>query len=131
MVNTRWLLSMTAVRFIAIHSGSAERQKTDIRKDMTMEMRHVASGERAAASTALYDRSAANQALLERRRTAADKKQFDQSQQAVEQIVEKDPKDFVAWAEWRSIRFAKKSILRLTKLINARWRSSRIFLWLW
>ena len=82
----------------------AERQKTDIRKDITLEMR-VAPSAAPPRSTGLYNRSATNQALLERARTAAENNKLAESSKLLEQIVANDPKDFVAWAEMGSILF--------------------------
>ena len=85
----------------------AERFKTDIRKDITLEMRHSPSNA-PPRSTGLYNRSANNQALLERARTAAEKNQLAEASKLLEQIVANDPKDFVAWAELGSIQFREE-----------------------
>ena len=85
----------------------AERQKTDIRKDITLEMR-VAPTVATPRTTGLYNRSASNQALLERARTAAENKKLSEASKLLEQIVANDPKDFVAWAELGSILFREE-----------------------
>lgn len=85
----------------------AERQKTDIRKDITLEMR-VAPTANAPRSTGLYNRSAPNQALIERARSAAENNKLGEASKLLEQIVANDPKDFVAWAELGSIQFREE-----------------------
>lgn len=85
----------------------AERQKTDIRKDITLEMRHSPTNA-PPRSTGLYNRSANNQVLLERARTAAENNKLSEASKLLEQIVANDPKDFVAWAEMGSILFREE-----------------------
>ena len=84
----------------------AERQRTDIRKDITLEMRGAPTAP--PRNTGLYNRSAANQALLDRARTASDNKKPSEATKLLEQIVANDPKDFVAWAELGSILFREE-----------------------
>lgn len=82
----------------------AERQKTDIRKDITLEMRFTPTSD-APRSTGLYQRSPANQALLDRARKATEHDNLTEARKLLEQIVGNDPEDFVSWAELGSILF--------------------------
>lgn len=85
-----------------------ERQKTDVRKDIEMEMRMSGSGGSPPPVSPLYVRSAANQTLFNNAKAAIDKKQFDQARALLSQIVENDPKDFVAWSELGSLFFKQQ-----------------------
>jgi tetratricopeptide (TPR) repeat protein len=87
----------------------AERQKTDVRKDIAMEMR-VGPGRSSSvpAVTSIYQRSPANQSLFDSAKAAIEKRQIDQAQSLLNQIVAKDPKDFVAWSELGTLSFKQQ-----------------------
>jgi tetratricopeptide (TPR) repeat protein len=85
-----------------------ERQKTDVRKDIEIEMRISASGGNPPPTPSLYERSSANQVLFNNAKAAVDKKQLDQARLLLNQIVESDPKDFVAWSELGSLFFRQQ-----------------------
>ena len=106
MGSTRWLSSMKAVRFTAINSGWQSAKKRTFAKTLIWKCgSHPPTPPR---STGLYNRSAANQALLERARTAAENNKLGDASKLLEQIVANDPKDFVAWAEMASILFREE-----------------------
>lgn len=86
-----------------------ERQKTDVRKDIEMEMRMSGSGGGSPPASHLYARSAANQTLFNSAKAAIEKKQLDQASALLNQIVEKDPKDFVVWSELGSLYFKQQN----------------------
>ena len=92
----------------------AERQKTDIRKDISLEMRSSPTNSPPPRS-GLYNRSAANQALLDRARTAAANNKLAEANQLLEQIVANDPKDFVTWTEIGTLFFKEDKLSEAEK----------------
>ena len=84
----------------------AENQITDIRKDIQLAMRVTPAPP--SRDTGLYNRTAANQSLFDQAKAATEKKNFDEAQKLLEQLVANDDKDFVAWAELGTALFKRE-----------------------
>ncbi len=56
-----------------------------------------------------YVRSAANEALFNHAREAADRKQYDRAAELLQRIVKADARDFPAWAELGNVHFLQKN----------------------
>lgn len=85
----------------------AENQVTDVRKDIQLAMR-VTPTPPPPKIPSLYDRTAANQSLFDQAKAATDKKNFQEAQRLLEQVVASDDKDFVAWAELGTTLFRQE-----------------------
>ena len=85
-----------------------EQYKTDVRHDISMEWK---GGSRPSlppvAVTDAYQRSAANQGLYDKSLEAARKNDADESIALLQQIVQSDSRDFVAWTDLGTAQFKK------------------------
>ena len=84
----------------------AENQITDIRKDIQLAMRVTPAPP--PKNTGLYNRTAANQSLFDQAKASTEKKNFEEAQKLLEQVVGTDAKDFVAWAELGTALFRQE-----------------------
>lgn len=90
----------------------AERQKTDIQKNIQLEMRMAGDEVRPPPGVVPYARSAANQRLFDGAKEASDKKQ---AHNLFDQIVANDPKDFVTWTEIGTLFFKEDKLSEAEK----------------
>ncbi|HEV8486200.1 MAG TPA: tetratricopeptide repeat protein [Blastocatellia bacterium] len=94
-----------------------EIRRTDIRRDITLAWReNLNAGTKNTGTVAAgdsYTRTPANKTRFEKALEAAKKKDFDQAASLLQQLVDDDPKDWVAWTELGTLHF------RLDKIADA------------
>jgi len=108
-------IELEAQEVTRIHVRLAEAQKTDIRRDIFLEWRTDEAGKDKAKSATvsaadLYSRSPANDALLEKAQAAIKIKDYPQAVSLLKQVVESDPKDFLAWTELGTVLFRQEKL---------------------
>lgn len=98
-----------------IHLRLAESDKTEIRRDITLEW-HASLGERARNKAAavpaadVYNRSSANKALVKNAEEATRRKDYGQAVSLLKDVVAADPKDFVVWTELGTVYFKQDNL---------------------
>jgi tetratricopeptide (TPR) repeat protein len=106
-------IELEAQEVTRIHIRLAEAQKTDVRRDIFLEWRPDEAGKDKAKPTTVsaadhYSRTPANEALFEKSLAAIKIKDYSQATSLLKQIVEADPKDFVAWTELGTVCFRQE-----------------------
>jgi Tfp pilus assembly protein PilF len=101
------VVEMESEEVARVHVVLNQSISTDIRQDISLEWRGRPSANKSGTVSAsdLYHRSAPNQALYEKALAATKKKDYEQAVSLLHQVVESDPKDFVAWTELGTQRF--------------------------
>ncbi|HET9530814.1 MAG TPA: tetratricopeptide repeat protein [Blastocatellia bacterium] len=109
-------IELEAQEITRLHVRLAEAQKTDIRRDIFLEWRPDETGRAKADGSAvvsaadLYDRTPANKALFEKALAAIKAKDYSQAISLLRQVVETDPKDFIAWTELGTVYFRQGNL---------------------
>lgn len=90
-----------------------EISKTDVRYDLSLEWqpRRNDTGRSTAMTVAageLYTRTAANEALFKKAEEALKKKDYEHALEWLNQIVNHDPKDYIAWTEMGTLAFRQQ-----------------------
>ena len=104
------IVEMEGLEVARVHIMIAEPRKTDVRRDIELEWRAGPGGEKrtkaATVSAAdVYQRTPANQTLFDKALEESSKNNYAQSIQLLNQVVDSDPKDYIALTELGTLYF--------------------------